>query len=47
VPGDLVFMIFGAVPLSIVAIKAYLGLRKTQPSSPSIPHGPTHGAGSD
>ncbi|HEV2682671.1 MAG TPA: hypothetical protein VGV14_19380, partial [Rhodanobacter sp.] len=28
-PGDLVFIIFGAAPLSIAAIKAYLGVRAT------------------
>ena len=28
-PGDLVFILFGAVPLVIAAIKGYLGVRTT------------------
>jgi nitric oxide reductase subunit B len=32
-PGDLVFIIFGAVPLSIAAIKAYAALHATRQSS--------------
>jgi nitric oxide reductase subunit B len=31
-PGDLVFIIFGAAPLSIAVIKAYLGVRATRES---------------
>ena len=27
-PGDLVFIIFGSVPLSIAAIKSWLGVRR-------------------
>jgi nitric oxide reductase subunit B len=26
-PGDLVFILFGSLPLAIAAIKAYLGIR--------------------
>jgi len=26
-PGDLIFIIFGAVPLAIAAIKGYIGVR--------------------
>ena len=29
-PGDLVFIIFGAVPLAIAAIKGYIGVRATR-----------------
>jgi nitric oxide reductase subunit B len=29
-PGDLVFILFGAIPLVIAACKAYLGLRCTK-----------------
>ncbi len=28
-PGDLVFILFGAVPLLIASIKGYLGMRAT------------------
>jgi nitric oxide reductase subunit B len=31
-PGDLVFIIFGAMPLAIAAIKAYIGVRATRRS---------------
>jgi nitric oxide reductase subunit B len=31
-PGDLVFIIFGAVPLTIAAIKGYIGVRATRQS---------------
>ena len=31
-PGDLVFIIFGALPLTIAAIKGYIGVRRTRPS---------------
>lgn len=33
-PGDLVFIIFGAIPLAIAAIKGWLGLRSTRPAMP-------------
>ncbi|AGG89396.1 cbb3-type cytochrome c oxidase subunit I [Rhodanobacter denitrificans] len=31
-PGDLVFIIFGAIPLTIAAVKGWLGVRATPPS---------------
>lgn len=30
-PGDLVFIVFGVVPIAIAAIRAYLGNRKAVP----------------
>jgi nitric oxide reductase subunit B len=37
-PADLVFIIFGAVPLLVAVIKAYLGMRKdrTEPVVPPV-----------
>jgi nitric oxide reductase subunit B len=32
-PGDPVFIIFGAVPLTIAAIKGYIGVRATRRSA--------------
>jgi nitric oxide reductase subunit B len=32
-PGDLVFIVFGAAPLAIAAIKGYIGVRATQSSA--------------
>jgi nitric oxide reductase subunit B len=29
-PGDLVFIVFGAVPLLIASLKGYLGMRSAQ-----------------
>ena len=32
-PGDLVFIIFGAIPLTIAAIKAYVGVKSEDPKT--------------
>ncbi len=32
-PGDLVFIVFGAVPLAIAAIRSYIGIHATRPSA--------------
>jgi nitric oxide reductase subunit B len=31
-PGDLVFIVFGAVPIAVAAVRAYLKGRKTHPA---------------
>ncbi|MFI4958219.1 MAG: nitric-oxide reductase large subunit, partial [Lysobacterales bacterium] len=39
-PGDLAFIIFGAVPLTIAAIKAYFGMRAMGPNLRHAAAGP-------